>query len=383
MKAIHHLKTFETLLRAYDGSMPLHRFLPGFFKRNRQMGSTDRRWASRYIYSYFRAGQMLRTVDVAKALAAADFLCHEELSPVTAYLLPELTGKENEAIASKLELLRMSGLPANEREVFPFTASLSAGIDEVEFCRSLFIQPDLYIRLLDARVPELLRAAGQPFTAVSDRCLALPNGAKLETLLPAESYYVQDRSSQYTSTFFQPEKYGKWWDTCAASGGKSLLLHSLEPTVELVVSDIRENILDNLEERFQQAGIRKYQRKHLDLLQNNDQLLKHYAFDGIILDAPCSGSGTWGRTPELAHFFDARKIGQFASLQKSIVKNVVSYLKPGKPLVYITCSAFRAENEEVVQFMLDTLPLELERMELIDGYRRKADTMFAARLIGR
>ncbi|PST82449.1 RNA methyltransferase [Pedobacter yulinensis] len=383
MKAVHQLRTFEQLLAAYDGSMPLHRFLPGFFKKNRQMGSTDRRWASRYIYSYFRLGGMLTELNVAKRLAIADFLCHEDMSPVAAQQLPELAGLEQRPADEKLGALRHAGFNADETQVFPFGGLLSEAIDEAAFCKSMFVQPELYIRIRDEQVPQLLENAGQTFEQLSDHCLALPNGAKLETLLPEHSYYVQDLSSQHTAGFFQPEKYGKWWDACAASGGKSLLIHSLEPSIELVVSDIRENILDNLEERFAQAGIRKYQRKQLDLLQNNDQLLKHYAFDGIILDAPCSGSGTWGRTPELAQFFDKRKIAQFSYLQKSIAKNVVTYLKPGKPLIYITCSAFRAENEEVVEFMLDTLPLELERMELIDGYRRKADTMFAARLIGR
>ncbi|WP_129713748.1 RsmB/NOP family class I SAM-dependent RNA methyltransferase [Pedobacter sp. SYP-B3415] len=383
MKAVHQLRTFEQVLSAYDGSLPLHRFLPGFFKQNRKMGSTDRRWASRYIYSYFRSGDMFSALPADRKLAYADFLCHEDLSPVTAYLEPQLAGMETWSVENKLNFLQGIGLPADDKQILPFSGLLSQGIDEVTFNRSMFIQPDLYIRIRDEHVLRLLEAAGQPFVQLSDRCIALPNGAKLENLLPENSYYVQDLSSQHTATFFEPARYSKWWDTCAASGGKSLLLHSIEPTVELVVSDIRENILDNLEERFAQAGIRKYQRKQLDLLQNNDQILKHYAFDGIILDAPCSGSGTWGRTPELARFFDQRRIGQFAALQKSIARNVVNYLKPGKPLIYITCSAFKAENEDVVQFMLENLPLELERMELISGYTQKADTMFAARLIGK
>ena len=162
-----------------------------------------------------------------------------------------------------------------------------------------------------------------------------------------------------------------------------MLLHSFEPVIELLVSDLRESVLLNLDERFRLAGIKKYHKKELDLLQNNDQVLHHYQFDGIILDAPCTGSGTWGRTPEMLTFFEERKINQFAAMQKGIVQNVVKYLKPGKPLIYITCSAFAAENEAVVQHIIDTLPLELEKMELIKGYENNADTMFVARLIKR
>ncbi len=137
----------------------------------------------------------------------------------------------------------------------------------------------------------------------------------------------------------------------------------------------------NLDERFRLAGIKKYHKKELDLLQNNEQILHHYQFDGIILDAPCTGSGTWGRTPEMLTFFEERKINQFSVIQKTIVQNVVKYLKPGKPLIYITCSAFAAENEEVIKHITTNLPLELESMELIKGYTENADTMFVARLI--
>ncbi|MEO6148581.1 MAG: RsmB/NOP family class I SAM-dependent RNA methyltransferase, partial [Mucilaginibacter sp.] len=64
----------------------------------------------------------------------------------------------------------------------------------------------------------------------------------------------------------------------------------------------------------------------------------------------------------------------------SIISNVVKYLKPGKPLVYITCSAFKAENEGAVDFMVTELGLKLEEMKVLKGYERRADTMFVARL---
>jgi 16S rRNA (cytosine967-C5)-methyltransferase len=159
------------------------------------------------------------------------------------------------------------------------------------------------------------------------------------------------------------------------------LLHGLEPTIKLVASDIRESILSNLDERFQQAGLLKYQKKLLDLTQNNDLILHDYAFDGIILDAPCSGSGTWGRTPEMISQFDNHKIDFFQRLQKDITRNVVKHLKPGKPLIYITCSAFKAENEDVVAFMINEFGLKLEKQTVLNGYDNKADTMFVARLI--
>jgi 16S rRNA (cytosine967-C5)-methyltransferase len=271
-------------------------------------------------------------------------------------------------------------------DVFPWTSQLSAGIDKETFLRSFFIQPDLFIRVhkgYETQVKVALAAAEVVFKDEGGSCISLPNGTRLEAIFPNQHWFeVQDYSSQQTAQFFKPEKWDGWWDACAASGGKSLLLHDLEPNLKLVVSDIRESILSNLDERFQQAGLTKYQKKLLDLTQNNDLILHDYVFDGIILDAPCSGSGTWGRTPEMISQFETHSIEFFQKLQQSIVRNVVKYLKPGKPLIYITCSAFKAENEDMVNFIAKELGLRLEESEVLKGYEGKADTMFVARLIG-
>jgi 16S rRNA (cytosine967-C5)-methyltransferase len=80
--------------------------------------------------------------------------------------------------------------------------------------------------------------------------------------------------------------------------------------------------------------------------------------------------------------FDDYKIEFFHRLQQSIARNVVKHLKPGKPLIYITCSVFKAENEDVVNFMIKELRLKLEQQTVLKGYENKADTMFVARMVG-
>lgn len=384
MRVEHQFRAFEQILKQYDGSMPLHRFLPAYFKQNKQMGSSDRRWATRHLYSFFRLGKALSELSIEERLSVADFLCHETLSLVVEKNLPDLQAQITLSVDEKLKLIISKYPDFNLDEVFVFNKNLSEGLNKIEFYTSFFRQPDLFIRVessISKSIISLLNEADVKVDQLSDTTLALPNGSKLETILKEGSYQVQDLSSQYTGNYFKPNKWDKWWDCCAASGGKTLLLHSLEPVIDLLVTDLRETVLANLDERFRLAGIKKYHKKEIDLLQNNDQILHHYEFDGIILDAPCTGSGTWGRTPEMLSFFDERKINQFSSIQKAIAQNVIKYLKVGKPLVYITCSAFAEENENVVKHLLDTLPLELEKMELIKGYENNADTMFVARLI--
>ena len=384
MKAINQLKTFLRILAEYPAETPLSKFLPGFYRQNKQMGSTDRRVAGRLIYNYFRIGRALIDLPAEERVMVAEFLCNSQTNSFLQHFKPDWAACVGFETTEKLEMIKATYPGFKLKDVFPWTAELSDEIDKEAFLRSFFIQPDLYIRLnpgFEHLVKAELNGASILFKDEGRGCLALPNGTRLETVISNPRWYeVQDKSSQQTANYFKPQKWDAWWDACAASGGKSLLLHGLEPTIKLVVSDIRESILSNLDERFRSAGLLKYQKKQLDLMQNVDQELYNYAFDGIILDAPCSGSGTWGRTPEMIAQFDTHRIEFFQRLQKTIAANVVKYLKPGKPLVYITCSAFKAENEEVVKFLVDEKGLKLEEMKVLKGYEHKADTMFVARM---
>jgi 16S rRNA (cytosine967-C5)-methyltransferase len=330
-------------------------------------------------------GKALKSHTFVERLTVGDYLCNATKSLVLEATRPEWVDQVDLPIAAKLVLVKDQFPDFELKDVFPFQAELSEGLDWNQFLESFFTQPDLFIRVKAKHakvVHTALSEAGVPVKELSETVFSLPNGTKLSHLLPnLKDYQVQDLSSQKTGNYFHPLPYEYWWDCCAASGGKSLLLHELEPKVQLLVSDVRENSLNNLDERFNAAGIRKYQKKVLDLLVDNEQHLHHYEFDGIILDAPCSGSGTWGRTPEMLYHFNEQKIQLYNNLQRSIAANVVKYLKQGKSLIYITCSVFKAENEEIVSFLEKELGLQLEQKEVIKGYNDKADTMFVARLI--
>lgn len=385
MKAINQLKTFQRILGEYPADTPLGKFLPGFYRQNKQMGSTDRRVAGRLIYNYFRLGRALPNLPSEDRLMVAEFLCNTQSNSFLQHFKPDWAACVGFGIDEKINLVKATYPNFKLEDVFPWVPQLSAGIDRDAFLKSFFIQPDLFIRVakgFETQVKAELTKAAVTFKDEGNNCLSLPNGTRLETIFQKQHWFeVQDLSSQQTANYFKPQKWDTWWDACAASGGKSLLLHSLQPDIKLLVSDIRESILSNLDERFQQAGLRKYQKKLMDLTENNEQLLYNYEFDGIILDAPCSGSGTWGRTPEMISQFEIHKTDFFKRLQQTIVTNVAKYLKPGKPLIYITCSAFKAENEDAVNYITKELGLQLEEMKVLTGYENKADTMFVARMV--
>ena len=161
-----------------------------------------------------------------------------------------------------------------------------------------------------------------------------------------------------------------------------MLLKDIEPGVRLTISDARESIIHNLKQRF-----RLYRHElpvaHVTDVANDAQLQKALGgklFDNIICDAPCSGSGTWARTPEQLYFFDPAVINKFTALQQTIATNVCAHLKPGGRLIYITCSVFAQENEAVADAVIKKTGLQLIQSQLINGTGIQADSMFVAML---
>ncbi len=385
MKAIHQLATFNNILNQYDFKEPLSRFLATFFRQHKQMGSTDRRIATRLMYNYFRIGKILINEAVETRLLIAELLCNNQPNSFVSHFKPEWENVFSYSLGDKILFLKSNFKDFNLENVFALHHHLSTDIDKEVFYNSFFTQPDLFIRIKkgeDRVIIKQLISSNLAHKVIDKQTVSFANGIKLDTVLTNKAIYeVQDLSSQGVGQYFKPQKWDKWWDCCAASGGKSLLLYDEQPDIKLVVSDIRESVLINLDERFKTAGLKNYQKKILDLTLNPAPYMHNYAFDGIIFDAPCSGSGTWGRTPEMLHQFEAHKINFFSDLQRRIASNIIPYLNPGKPLIYITCSVFKQENEEQVAWLQSQFGLVLESQQIIKGYHLKADTMFVARLV--
>jgi 16S rRNA (cytosine967-C5)-methyltransferase len=106
--------------------------------------------------------------------------------------------------------------------------------------------------------------------------------------------------------------------------------------------------------------------------------INNIQYSVIICDAPCTGSGTWSRTPEQLYFFKQKTIDVYAGLQQQIVSNIIPHLQAGGIFIYITCSVFKKENEGMVNFIKEKFHLQLVQMELLKGYDKKADSMFTA-----
>ncbi len=366
----------RAIIEQYNGTLPLAHFLKNYFRQYPKLGSRDRKLLSAMAYSWYRCQKGIGLPDSTNQDDNNETRIEEQVR-----VCMKICGNE-QMLAHWTAEAELPEFSLNLNALFPVDVDLSEGIDKETWLGSMLVQPNLFIRVRKdiGKVTSLLNGAQIPFTFITPNCLSLPNGAKIDTLLPPDTYAVQDASSQHTGTFFAPKKKELWYDCCCGAGGKSLLLKDIESGVRLTVSDARESIIHNLKDRF------KLYRMELPVAHVTnvaDQLLLDKAlgskeFDNIICDAPCSGSGTWARTPEQLYFFDPTTINKFSELQAKIATNVCSHLKEGGRLIYITCSVFKKENEGVVAELLKLPDMKLVHAGLVNGTEIKADSMYVA-----
>jgi len=377
-----YLNSAKEILSVYDGVEPFASFIKKYFAKRKKYGSKDRKQVSHLCYCYFRLGKSFSDVPPEERILTAVFLCSSQSNEILLELRPAWNEKIHLTVEEKCSMVDTQGTLL---KLFPFINELSEGIETKQFILSHLIQTDLFLRLRPGKekiVKEKLQKAGFLFDEFTKSCIALPNSSGIDGIVELNTEaVVQDFSSQRVGELLLPVASGPLsvWDCCAASGGKSIMLYDLNPAIRLTVSDIRESILINLRKRFNEAGIKKYQSVKIDLTQSIPNF-KHQTFDLIICDAPCSGSGTWGRTPEQLSYFDENRIDDYTSLQRKIVSNTVPHLKPGGHFLYVTCSVFKKENEGVVEIIEKDFGLNVIRMDVLKGYDKKADTMFAALL---
>jgi 16S rRNA (cytosine967-C5)-methyltransferase len=373
------------ILEKYNGAEPFHLYLKKYFSVNKKHGSRDRKQIASLCYNYFRIGIAVSpTIDISEKLLLATFLVEKKSSPLLEKLKPEWNEHIYQDISLKIEMVK--DLFSLEK-IFPFPNEISKQINFEDFCFAFLIQPKLFTRIRPGyknAVFDKLKSANISFEEMNENCLAFSNNEKVSDVINIDKEAViQDYNSQqslnlFTSHIKDRASYISLWDCCAASGGKSILAFDLWENIKLTVTDTRKSILENLQKRFAKAGIKNYHSFVADLSISSSQKMISESLDLIIADVPCSGSGTWARTPEQLFFFSKKKIEEYSILQKKIVSNAIEYLDENGYLLYITCSVFQKENEENVDFFQKNLNLQLIKSEYLKGYKMQADTLFAA-----
>jgi len=194
-----------------------------------------------------------------------------------------------------------------------------------------------------AGMPYALRIAGKP---ALEQARAFTSGL----------IEVQDAGSQVIAALLAPRRGQVVVDFCAGAGGKTLAIGAaLRNTGQVFACDVSAARLARLKPRLVRAGLSNVQP--IVIADERDPKLAKLVgkADAVLVDAPCSGSGTLRRNPDLKWRFTERDLGEVIALQARILRAAASLVRAGGWLVYASCSLVRAENEEqVLAFLADT-----------------------------
>jgi 16S rRNA (cytosine967-C5)-methyltransferase len=172
---------------------------------------------------------------------------------------------------------------------------------------------------------------------------------------------VQDEGSQLIARLVAPRRGEMVVDFCAGAGGKTLALGSLmRSTGRIYAFDIHARRLAGLGPRLKRSGLSNVHPAAI--ASENDLRVKRLSgkIDRVLVDAPCSGSGTLRRNPDLKWRFDEAELARVNGVQRKVLRAAARLVKPGGRLVYATCSLLREENQEVVEpFVADQPQFEL------------------------
>jgi 16S rRNA (cytosine967-C5)-methyltransferase len=375
----------DAIIKEYAGKVPLQAFLSSYFKQNPVLGSKDRKIIAERVFTFYRIAPMIRKLDAEQQTICIDAFMAERLDPK--YLHNALKGshwiENRQTIAERLVQLEQLGIQLNLSDLIQHFPSFSDGIDAAAYSYYLLSRNAVYLKPQTNFRETVIRALQKQeviFTELEIGLLRLEGSPKLQEILKPNWYRIQDASSVATANYFPETAPNRIWDTCAGGGGKTLLLHEKYPKAQLFASDNRSYVLENLKQRFKEHAYPLPFCFEWDGESKQTALPHNATFDLILCDVPCSGSGTWARNPENAHFFKSGSEAVFRENQINIVSKAITHLNPGGYLIYITCSAFRAENEEVLEALVANSNLKLESKTMISGIDKQSDCLFVGAL---
>lgn len=183
---------------------------------------------------------------------------------------------------------------------------------------------------------------------------------------------LQDYSSQIVSRFAGAKPGMKLLDYCAGGGGKSLaLMMDMQNRGQVDAWDIASTRMKEIPERAARAGAKI--KILSDVPHDND-------YDVVFIDAPCSGTGAWRRTPDAKWRLNEQKLNDLVKIQADILASASQNLRAGGVMIYATCSILAVENQEQIQKFLAQSGFEFDA-EINLNPLNAGDGFYAARLI--
>lgn len=369
-RAGNQLRTLLDLLARLQPHWRSDRALPAriqtLLSGNRAFGSRDRRLYRELIYTALRhlpwiEPVLARDPDRTGQLVVWLSATGPATDGLRSELLPDWPAAAG-TIADRATALNTRSPLAGSTPVFvardlvpPWIEQECPAALDAPLLDALLARAPLWLRVRVPRDPAVLNE----FTALgwtSASTDAWPSALQLREPVDATTtnayragrFEVQDLGSQLVLASAEVPRGSRWLDACAGAGGKTLQLADLVgPEGHIDAHDVRANALAELATRAQRAGVR-----HITV---------HPAppagtYDGVLVDAPCTGSGTWRRAPHLKWTTQPADIHAAAATQRALLDRFGTLVRPGGMLVYATCSLCRTENEAVVTAFLAGQP---------------------------
>lgn len=396
-----------------------------YFRTHRYIGSKDRGSVSERLYRIMRSFHRLcwwlqhlgqnpgpRSLVMADALLnegqSADALC--ELFNGSNYG-PEMITEWERKLAKGMEgkPLEHKEMPEDVRYECPLwaEAALHRALGDrfvPEMKAMLHPAPlDIRVNLLKSdrdRVLGQLKAEGLKVEAgkISPWSIRVEGRPALyrHPLFEGGAIEIQDEGSQCVALLTGVKPGDQAVDFCAGAGGKTLAMGAMmDNKGRIVALDVMGRRLERAKERFRRAGLHNIETR--EMTSERDKWVKRHVnhFNVVLVDAPCSGTGTWRRDPDKRWRQLGPALAELVPLQKKILESACRLVKPGGRLVYATCSLLSDENEDQIaafleehkEFELEPLPDALKSVSVSDTMLKltpatsNTDGFFAAALV--
>lgn len=364
-------------------STPVDTVVGNFFRARRYAGSKDRRFISEMLYQIVRQRELLLwcavklETDATARFMALAFLVQSEEDIATLFAaegiyMPDALSEAETAQLAALKALDLDEAPDAVRLNVPNWALAGLqgryGDKWQEAAQGLNEQAPVDLRL------NKLKSKSEPRESFHDRGVALENtpyspiglrSLKNVALGSIDDYKrgileVQDEAAQLASLLVEAKPGMQVVDLCAGAGGKSLTVAAqMENKGQLYAFDTNAKRLDACKKRAQRSGTRNIQVAKLPIGEKDRvEALSHLRgeCDRVYVDVPCSGTGTWRRSPDQRWRHSAESLADLYRVQYALLSEAADLVKPGSRLIYMTCSVLCAENEDVVKRFLESTP---------------------------
>ncbi len=372
----------EVIASARDDGSPADIIVTRYFKTRRYAGSGDRRAVRELVFRAIRRSAERPGSGRAAILGLA------EDDQALVELFGQVRGPE--AIADTEQ-------PSPARVVPSWLESrISPLVDRSQWPALLERAPlDLRVNIARANRDQLLEQfPGAEPTRISSWGLRLPFDSRVDDH-PAFAeglVEVQDEGSQLIALACEAKDGQRILDLCAGGGGKALALAAAAPGAAILATDTNRSRLSKLPPRAAKAGV-NIETRLLDHPRERDSLADWAGTaDVVLVDAPCSGSGTWRRNPEARWRLTPDRLDRLVDLQAQLLDIGAEIVRPGGALIYAVCSILTAEGERQAASFLarrsswvaQATPIDAGRLEgvgrlLVPG-QDGTDGFFVARL---